>query len=305
MKRALAPLLVAFAFCGACDDDFVKGWLVDRTRVLGARVEASSDSARATVAPGEAAKVTWVIGAPKGTGRLDWAFAVCASPIGVFPEPRCDGPALVSGSGVSDGEVVPMELVVPPAEAIGETKELLILAAFCEGGTPALDARKFEATCAAGGKPLLASAKIRLTSDGANRNPEIAPGTVLLDGAPMPISAARASAPCAGGDSPVVVAGSAHGFGFRFRPEDREPDPATGTTETLIASHVTTSGKLERQYSALEPNEAAPKDVAIPWTAPPKEEAGPEGRLVELFFILRDGRGGLAFARRTVCVRAQ
>ena len=304
MKR-MYPTLLALVLGSACDDAFVKGWLVDRPRVLGARIEATAEPARASIAAGEAARVIWLVGAPNGTGRLDWAYALCAPPRGVLPEPRCEGPTLASGSGASEGEIVAMDVVAPPREALGEATELLALAAFCEGGAPLLDARTFEATCPSGAKPLLASATIRLDSGGANRNPEIAPDAVLLDGAVMPVSTARVSASCEGGDSPSVPAGSPHGLTFRFRAEDREPLPASSAgAETLIASHVVTAGELERQYSALEPAEAAPKEVAIPWTAPAAEEVPAGGSLVELYFVLRDGRGGLAFARRTVCVRA-
>jgi hypothetical protein len=303
MKRARLSLLV-LALSAACDDTFVKGWLVDRTRVLGARVEVVSEPARASIAPGEPAKVTWIVGAPNGTGRLEWAFAGCAPPVGLLPEPHCEGPTLVSGSGTSDGELVPMDVVAPPAEALGDARALLLLAAFCEHGAPSLDARKFEATCDGGAPALLASATMRLSSSGPNRNPEIVSEGVLFDGAAMPASTARVGPSCIGGGSPTVVAGSAHGFTFRFRNEDREPAAESGgAPETLIASHVATAGELDRQYSALEPGDAAPKEVAIPWTAPSKEEVPSGSRLVEVFFVLRDGRGGLAFARRTVCVR--
>jgi hypothetical protein len=300
MRSGLA--LVALALVAACDDSFVKGWRVDRTRVLGARVEAAAEPARASIAPGEPMRVTWLVGAPDGTGRLAWAYALCAPPGGHFPEPHCEGPALAAGSGASEGELAPMDMSAPPADAIGDGQELLLLAAFCEAGPPALDARAFVATCAGGGAPLLASTTVRLAAKGPNRNPELAPDAVLFDGAPIAPSAARPG-PCApGADSPVAIAGSSHGFTFRFRPEDREPVPEGGL-ETLLASHLVTAGTLDRQYSALEPDDHAPKEVAIPWTAPPVAEVGDGGRLVEVFVVLRDGRGGTALSRRTVCVR--
>lgn len=296
MKRM--PVVLAVLAASACEDDFVKGWLVDRTRALGARVEAVADPARASIAPGEPTRVTWLVGAPNGTPPLDWAFAVCAVPIGQRPEARCVGPALNSGSGRTHGERVPMEFVAPPAEAIGDAQELLVLAAFCESAAPdgggagaALDPGRFVATCAGGGQALLASATVRLAVQGPNRNPDLMPDAVLFDGAPMADDPARPGAPCAGGPSPIVAKGTKHGLTFRFRQEDREP------SESMIVSHVVTAGELDRQYSALDPEEPAPKEVAVPWTAPGEE------RLVEFFVVLRDGRGGTAFVRRTVCVR--
>jgi len=166
--------LLALAFVFGCEETDTKGWLVDRTRVLGARVEAKDEPARATIAPGEPMHVTWLVASPNGTGQLRWAYAVCAPPIGNFPEPRCQGPVFASGAGVSEGELVTMELDAPRPDVVGDLEELQMLAAFCEDGDASLDASRFEATCASGAPARLASGTIRLASAGPNRNPELA-----------------------------------------------------------------------------------------------------------------------------------
>ncbi|MDF2693607.1 MAG: hypothetical protein K0S65_1990, partial [Labilithrix sp.] len=96
LPRASRVSLLLFAFAVGCDDTDTKGWLVDRTRVLGARVEAKAEPARAEIAPGERMNVTWLVGAPNGTGRLGWAYALCAPVEGTQPVPRCEGPVFTA-----------------------------------------------------------------------------------------------------------------------------------------------------------------------------------------------------------------
>jgi hypothetical protein len=303
VKRRIIESVVAVFFVAralGCDDSINKGWLVDRTRVLGERVEAKAEPARAAIGAAEPLRLTWLVGAPDGTGHLGWAFAVCAPVVGNFPEPRCEGPVFASGAGASDGELVTMELTAPTAAELGTLQSLQVLAAFCEGGAATLDAARFTATCEGGAEARLAAGSIRLAAAGPNRNPEVATDAVLFDGAALApaLATTRAGTPCVGQPtSPVVNAGSEHTFTLRFRGDEREEG------ETILASHQVTTGELKRQYSSLDPGDPAPKDVTIDWTAPPDGEVGDGGRLAEIFFVLRDGRGGQAFARRTLCVR--
>ena len=299
----LSLLFLAFVF--GCEETDTKGWLVDRTRVLGVRFEATAEPARAAIAPGETMRATWLVGAPNGTGRLTWAYAICGPALGNFPEPRCEGPVLASATGASEGELVAMELAAPRADAVAGLEELQMLIAFCDAGDAALDASRFAGTCAGSDAPArLASARIRLAAAGPNRNPEIAPDALLFDGQPLPVSTLRAGA-CAGDVmAPAVAPGSKHAFTVRFRGDEREPVPGSRDgVESVLASHVVTAGDLDRQYSMLDPTDPAPKEAPVEWTAPPREQVPDDGRLTEIYLVLRDGRGGAALARHTVCVR--
>jgi len=304
-RVSLLALAFAFAFVFGCEETDNKGWLVDRTRVLGVRFEAAAERARAAIAPGEPMRATWLVGAPAGTGRLSWAYAICAPPPGNFPQPHCETAVLAAAAGASEGELVTMELEAPRAESVGELEELQMLVAFCEGGDAALDASRFAATCTGGAAPLLASATIRLAAAGPNANPELAADAVLFDGQPLVPSTVRPGSSCAASpESPAVVPGSKHTFTIRFRGDEREPVPGSPEgVENVLASHVVTTGELDRLYSMLDPTERAPKESAVEWTAPPPEQVPEGGRLAEVFVVLRDGRGGAAFGRRTVCVR--
>ncbi|HVJ91824.1 MAG TPA: hypothetical protein VM580_18620, partial [Labilithrix sp.] len=198
-----------------------------------------------------------------------------------------------------------IDLDAPSSEVVGDLRELLFLAAFCESGDASLETTRFEATCTSGSPARLASATIRLASAGPNNNPEVATDAVIFDGMPMANPAAAPSASCADEpNAPVVAPGTKHRLGLRFRGDEREssPDVADGL-ENILASHVVTAGKLERQYSMFEPREAAPKEVSVEWTAPPLEQVAQAGRLVSLYVVLRDGRGGTAFVRRAICTR--
>lgn len=264
-------------------------------------MEAKSDPQRASLVPGEQATVEWLVASPTPLPRLAYAWALCVPPSGSFAAPRCDAPVIGSGSGIGGaGHLVRMELDAPAAAAIGDAKELLLLAAFCSDGAPTLDARSFTGTCGAG-TPLLASTTLHLETP--NANPTIETGDVLLDGAALaPAESGPVSAPCTGSpDAPVVTGTGERTFVFRFRDEQRER--SNDTSEMLLLSHVVSAGELDRQYSALDPEESAPKQVEIKWTPPAAGEVPEAGRLVEIFFVLRDGRGGVAFARHAVCAR--
>lgn len=291
-------VLTALQVLGAgCADDFSKGWLVDRVRVLGALAHPADRPETSSLAPGDRARITWLVAPPeRPPARMGWAFAVCAPPPGNFAEPACAAPAgegrgeAIAVEGETSGtELVPMDIDVP--RDLGA--ELLVIAAFCADGAAALDAPSFTARCSGGAEPLLASTVLEVGAERPNANPAVGDDAVTLDGAPLPLLGAR---PRCGDPSVRDVRASADlELGFRFDEAAREAG------ETLVVTHVVTAGELVRQYSALEPSEPTPKAVKLTWTAPAADAA--DGSLSFFYFVLRDGRGGVAFARRAVCVR--
>jgi hypothetical protein len=282
------------ASTAACDEAIQEGWLVERTRVLGATVEAIDEPARASLSPGESGRVTFIVAAPRGTPNLAWSFAACLPPEGNFADPACETPVLAAGSGTTSGELVAMDIAVPPVEALGEAKELLLLAAFCSEGAPVLDPGTFTSTCGSG-EPLLASLLVRLATAGANLNPP--PPSVALGGAALLADeTGESGVPCdAAPLAPVVAAGAQVDLVYVFDGAEREAG------ESILLSTFVTAGELDRQYSDLRPEETTPKGVRIAWTAPGADAAG---IVVRFYVVLRDGRGGASFARFPVCVRA-
>lgn len=282
----LAALLACLSML-SCDDSFARGWKLDRLRVLGARVEAAGDPDRASLAPGEAGSLTWLVRGPEPTPALSWTFAACTPPSGEFAEPRCETPVLLTGSGRSEGDLVRMDLARPGAEA-----ELLVLAAFCSHGVPTLDAAEFRATCD-GGAPLLASIALRL--DQPNSNPAFTDDAFRLGDLAWP--AAGLDAGCSDELPRVAPLTPARTIRLSLRQADREVI-SDGSHEVLVVSSFADDGVLDRQFSVQE---AEPYDrLSIDWTPPaaPIETA----RVVHFVFVLRDGRGGTAFARRALCL---
>jgi len=72
----VAAILLALAV-SACDQGLPHAWSIERTRVLGAKVEVIGDEARAWPLPGETARVTWLVVDPAEPAPLGWAFIVC------------------------------------------------------------------------------------------------------------------------------------------------------------------------------------------------------------------------------------
>lgn len=296
-----AAALVAMVVSG-CDDSIHQGWLVDRPRVLGARVEALDDPARASLAPGERGRVTWLLAVPEGLPSFDWAFAACVPPDGYFAAPRCDGEVLTAGVERVSGELATMELEVPAADALGGAEELLVLAAFCRDGEVELAPATFTASCASG-EPLLASVLVKVGSGAVNRNPEppalrLGERILVSDEEGERGASVAAGAPCdEAPDAARVRAGDPElELVHVFDGAQREPE------ESLLLSTVVTGGELDRLYSGFEPEERAPKEVRVSWTPPGPERVGSAGRIERLYAVLRDGRGGANFGRFAVCV---
>src|SRR6478736_9983287 len=106
-KESLVPLTVALVLgaivavlIAGCSNDLPVASHLERTRVLGARVEVAADPGRADVSPGESASVSWIVEGPSAATTLDWAFALCTTAGGVCtnaPQPVGTG----SGTPVS------------------------------------------------------------------------------------------------------------------------------------------------------------------------------------------------------------
>jgi len=299
----IPALCAAIALVHGCSDYEPRGWLIDRTRVLGARTEAVAEPGRASLSPGERATVTWLVVTPDAPPRLSWSFVACLPPKGYYASTRCTGPVLAFGAGTSDGELVTMELETPTLVATGDAPELLVLGAFCANGAVALDHRTFTARCLGGGDALLASTRARLAKAGINRNPVIADDAVRLGDIQLPPAKFSVPlGPCSGDpDAPLVQAGAESNVQIRLDEAAREE--VSSVREGLMLSHVVTSGELDRQYSSFEPAQAAPRNVSVALTMPGAQPGDTPGRLVRLFFILRDDRGAMGFAVRSICVR--
>ena len=300
---ALSCSLAFGMLLAGCGPDFDPASLVETTRVLAARVEIDGAPDRASPRPGETATVTWLVTSPQATPPLAWAFAVC--------EP---GPSLGCGSAplalVSGTDWPPrLSIVVPPLDALGSTKRLMVYGEICSGAdaVPAFDPQHGVPSCIQGdGTAASLSVPLQLGDD-VNHNPT-ADRAFTFDGQPWP-ALPPGGDPCLAG--PRVAAGSPdHLLGDLTAGSDREAytasvgDPPVPTPHAgaLQISQFTTAGKLKTQFSFVEATDsAATTTVDVTWEAPRSRRPG-AGRPVTFTFVTRDNRGGTDWTTRQVCV---
>lgn len=301
MNRRL--LFVALSLA-ACAPELDPPSLLERTRVVGARVEVVGDPGRATPRPGEAATITWLITGPApDPAALSWAFVVCP---GAGAEPICAGEPLALSRGHESAPV--FTLPVPSAEQLGGIRQLVVLGRICVGSDPVIDEVTGIPRCAGDGEGTTAGVSIPIeTADVSNRNPDLAAAALTFGGAPW---TGRAEAGCAA--LPEVRAGSKdHVIGLETAAADREtyvamlgdPPQPTQRREWLQISQFTTQGKLDRSFSSIEADDTRARPaVDMKWSAPAADRVPPAGLVVRFVFVARDLRGGIDWTDRAVCV---
>jgi hypothetical protein len=188
--------------------------------------------------------------------------------------------------------------------------------AVCEGGALALGAAASSTACAGDvASANVARFAIPVAAAGATptRHPALGNDAVELDGAPWTAEpAGDAGAPCdATAGLPVVAAGSAE---LKLRlvtdADDREtfvppgaPAGSAPVLEALQLSNFATAGKLAGSYQAIPATDARPDaDFVAKWTPPAASVVPAGGLTVNFHFVVRDGRGGLDWLHRAVCV---
>ena len=286
MKKILMLLVLV-----GCGDPLSPPWLIDKPRVLGARVEAAAEPARPWLRPGEEAAVRWLVAAPDGAPPMRWAFALC------LPDARdnCAAPLqTMTGDGAPD-----LSFSVPPASALGTAAKLVLAGVFCAGGAPVL--AMGAPACEGMAAPTVVTLPVPLDRGGEpNHSPSLAAATLSVDGRPWPADACL----------PVPADGKAHPLAMALVGQ-RETYQSTANAEgvpvarreALQLSHFATAGKLPRQFSFVD-GEGDP-ELSVDWTAPPAAEAPAAGATVRFFFVARDLRGGLDWQTRSLCLTPQ
>lgn len=295
-KLLLVALLVLAAFAAGCMPDFEPASLIDRVRVLGARVDVAEDPGRASPRAGETATVTWLVTAPGEMPPLSWAFMVA--------EGHAEPFALLQGQGTPHFDVV------VPADA--KAGWLSVVGQICAGGEPVIDEATKLPACTGGDAGTTAKMEIAIqTDDQPNRHPEVAGRALWFDGAEWAANADAADADGCGGLPRVTAGSKGHVLRVRTVGDDRErylalrgdPPVPTMVREALQISQFTTAGELERVYSAVEASDGrAEADVNVKWTAPKADDVPEGGMKVGFTVVVRDGRGGLDWVTRSVCV---
>jgi hypothetical protein len=289
-------LVAALGLCVlGCEDERPDVAVIDKTRVLGARVEVLGDPGRASPLPGESVSVSVLVVAPDPDPTLAFVLAACVASDSVSDLVSCEGEPLARAASLEPVPGMPAVRFEAPLEA-GNSGRLAVVGALCKAGV-ALPAEAARA-CADGSWLLGVSVDFPM-QDGGEPNTNPAFTSFSLDGSELGAETA-AELDCAA--LPQVRSGSTnHAWRAELDPSSRDPLPKVESSdlerESLLVSWFTTGGELDHAYSSIE--STAPDSIASArWDAP--SVGAPS--VTRLFVVARDGRGGSDYLERRVCV---
>lgn len=301
MRRFLFTVVTLGAI--GCDDPLEPLERIEDLRVLGARVEVQGDPQRAAPAPGESVSVRWLVAAPELRPALGWALAACVAKKTNVGIPSCETPPFATvTSATAEPSVPELLLTIPAAVDPSQSPRIAVLGSICQGALP--QGRGETSHCPDGAQGTQVSLEFELARPkDVNSNPRFAELPLLFDGAEW-TAPDELPAACVSSDLPQVSAGSGvHEVALAVAADARDAVPQEGdldaSHESLLLSHFSTAGELERAFSTLG-TDMASTEARVPWTAP--KSAPPEGLTVRFWFVVRDFRGGSDFLERALCV---
>jgi hypothetical protein len=279
----------------ACEDPLKSVELVAEPRLLGARVEVTGEPERAAPAPGETATATFLLASPELEPSLGFALTACPAAARNGARGACDGEVFARVTS-EDREANVPSLTFEVPGGLEPSGRVLVFGVICPGGSPRSD----DESCEGAHPGLALQLEVELArEDDVNSNPELQATSLLFDDATWPELAAAAG-DCAGLGFPEVVAESEHSLTVLLDERDRDelprPSALDPAREALQLSHFVSDGDISRAFESI-PWDSDELERAVTWRAP----AAPG--LVRFWFVLRDLRGGGAFAERAVCVR--
>lgn len=308
---------IAAVLIAGCNNDLPVASVLERTRVLGARVEVAADPGRAAVSPGEAAQVSWIVAGLSAPTTLDWAFALCTTAATGATCAEAPQP-IAAGSGTP----VLVPFTTPDTATLGNDLLPLMLGEVCADGTLGVDPNSGLGTCTgAGASGTSTTFVVPVTPDGEtpNRHPALGNDVIEIGGVawdPATATAATAGAACdASSGLPIVTATAAGHEAVKQEirivsdGDDRETfvpaGKAVAALEELQISNFTTAGKFESSYAAIFATDTRPDaDVTVKWEPPAAAAVIGGGEVVMFHFVVRDVRGGLDVTSRALCVVA-
>jgi hypothetical protein len=307
LRALLASGLALVA--GACDEiDLPKSWAIAYPRVLAQRSEVVGDETRATPAPGESLRVRVLIAGPEPIERLSYVVVACPTVRTNGELPECSAEPLIALDGVL-GEDEPftdelaLELQLPDEDALQGVDELLIAGSACTDGDARGPGDPRAGECKGSDEPALTWAgNVRLArrERDHNHNPELRDEAIAFDGEVWPTAVPPDQDE---GTVTVIADGEPHQIEVSLGESGRER--FDGEPEELLLSHFTTAGPLERRFSVLEAGDPDDRALSVEWRSPrPPPDVKPPAS-AKLYFVLRDQRGGVAFARRTAAIEAK
>ncbi|MBX7197079.1 MAG: hypothetical protein K1X94_33835 [Sandaracinaceae bacterium] len=323
LARAVASL--GALFVSACGMGFDPASFVERPRLVGAEVVVDGAAGRATPLPGDAVSlVPWVL-QPAESSPVRASVLVCAANDVRRGAAGCAGaPLALVPAGPAADTIPPVPFVVPTAETLGATGQLLVVFASCDrGALPSLDPATLLPSCddpAARAELSSLNLPLAFSPELANRHPSLADETFTIDTrawepppettpplgcardaetTALPLVRVPADAAPPDADEPYAIT-----LSFTTSDDDRESyGPASSPLrESLQLSHYVTRGRMARSFSAVDATSEVSQPITIDWNPPAVGEIAAEGELVRFTWIARDLRGGFARADRAICL---
>lgn len=295
MTRHVIGLFGALWLLG-CDDPLAYPQDIERLRVLGARASVEGDASRAWPEPGEAVSLELLVAAPDPSPSLGWRFEACPSRAAARGTPECAGAVFASAQAGAASTDAPRFDFSLPTDA---EDRVLVSGLVCRDAVVTSLAQ----SCASEHERVIFELVV---ADAAhqNTNPTLSDVPLRLGGAPWPVAAASelADPDCAATPSALQAApGEELELGLELAPSDRDAvedgSELTPPHEPLLISSFATHGRLSRPLSVIE-GDASDLSVTLSWRAP-DDAAGERARF---YFVVRDGRGGVDWSARTVCL---
>jgi hypothetical protein len=311
MKSARGlPVLVALAVV-ACGSEFDPGSRVTTLRLLAVHAD------HPFAAPGETVALDALAFDPYGgTPPVTWAWSTCVNPavasatgcLEKLAQDAAGGAPLVRSMGIDQKTfsfTVPVDAISSLPREAAAGAHLGVITVACPGrlGLRAPDSGALPFVCsdATSGRDLaldeyvIGVKRIFVRTADRNQNPII--DRVTWDGDEWAEADVKQVSPCetTGNDFADCEGADQHAVAAVAASESYEAgidEYGTPFTEQLIAQYYATEGIFENDTRIA-------RDPATHWVA----RTVASGRTLSLFFVVRDNRGGVAWATRSVSVR--
>lgn len=310
--RTFGSIFTFAALACACSDPLLERQDITELRIIAARVEPVSEPSRATLQPGERARVRWLVVGPEGRARVSHGLSACVSVPSSRGIPTCAGEPSASEVVAQPSHDTTLELDVP------EGDRLLMSGVFCTRGEPSLAAAPENSFCDDdAAQAELGTYEVPISSEEPpNHHPDLEGIELRLSGVEWPEpsagnvggAAGAAGAPsmgeeatdaCERADSLRVAQGRTVSLELILPAGAREARPDSevdiGAWETLQVSQLSTRGHFDRPFTVFE-SDATSLTSKVDWKAP--STAG--GAF--LYLVVRDLRGGVSVVERGICV---
>jgi hypothetical protein len=300
MKRLFQVAVLVCCTTTACDDPLLEVQTITGLRVIGARVRGEDDPSDASLRAGNATNLDWLVASDRAT-TYSAAVRVCRTNATTTGLPSCSEAPWFEDSGRFDaGEAATFALTPPDLPAGSPWLALFVACA----ESRARFSKDGSSQCSGGELPHEAS--FEGIAAEANENPSLADDELELAGEvwnetdPLPTGD-----PCRSEALPKAKQGKKSEVTFRLQGDDRQKLPKSVTshygalpTESLAYTHLLTVPGLERPFSAIA---SGAKDTEFEIAIELDGDLPRDGKVVDFYLVVRDGRGGADWLRRQLC----